>query len=526
MVGIQLRFPLGVYYALTDRARSGPAPEWAPSPVRLVGALLAAAHEIPSDDLNLDRAVLQRLCEAGPPIVHAPLAVTVGEQLRSDPPRTNGEEPAPIHLAILRGASRWAPRNPSLAEMKNVSPRVIGRSRTEVDKGGVATGDRPIAFAWPDLTLDEDEMRRLRRMASDVAWVGTSRSPAIVTVRDRIDLGKFANNTPSWEPQPWGTVLAEAQLRVPTPDLLARFDRSFEARKSSKDRVEPSGQQRPTAGGNLWPYAIEPRAASAAMDPRHWGRFALVALDDENEMVPRAPAAYLVARAFRAALMDTFDERGEGNDAPPLLHGHGGAPHMAIVPLPNVEHANADGTVKGFALIFPHVDRLPTVVEESQTIEAALRGFFPGTKRRRRIEVPHAGSLLIRPVSAGDRLLALSPTRYTAPSRTWTTVTPVVHSRWAKGRDARALAGQVATDCAHVDLPKPEQIEFLRTPGVAAGAHRLVPNAKALREEWRASIQGPRSHLRLVFGEEIVGPLLLGRARHFGVGLMLPQASE
>jgi CRISPR-associated protein Csb2 len=523
MVCIQLSFPLGVYHALTDRARSGPAPEWAPSPVRLIGALLAAAHEVPSEDLDRDRAVLQRLCEAGPPTLHAPLAVAVGEQPKRN--STQGGEPAANHVAVLHGASRWAPRNPSLAEMKNISPRRIGRSRTEVDKGGVATGDRPVAFVWPDLVLDGDEMGRLRRMASDVTWVGTSRSPAIVAVGDRVDLAALGAGTPVWTPLPWSTVLADAHVRTPSPDQLTRFDRSFAGRKARQDRVEPSGLLHPTVSQGLWPYGIgHPRPS--AHDPRHWGRVAFVALDcDASEMIPRAPAAYLIARAFRAALMDAFDERGTGDDAPPLLHGHGDVPHMAIVPLPDVEHANADGTIKGFALAFPHADRLPSVAGESQAIETALRSFFPKAVQRRRIEVRGAGSLSIRPVSAGERPLALSPTRYSAPSRAWATVTPVVHSRWAKGRDVEALARQVAVDCAHVDLPEPERIEFLRAPAVAAGAQRLVPDAKALREEWRASIQGPRSHLRLVFGEEIVGPLMLGRARHFGVGLMLPQAS-
>jgi CRISPR-associated protein Csb2 len=527
MVRVQLRFPLGVYHALADNARGGPTPEWAPSPVRLVGALLAAAHEIPSDDLDLDRAIIQRLCEAGPPTVHAPLAVAAGEQPWRSPasPATPGETTVE-HFAILRGASRWAPRNPSLAEMKGVSPRVVGRSRTEVDKGGVVTGDRPVAFAWPDLALDNEGMSRLRRLASDVAWIGTSRSPVIVTVDDRADLEETDPAALIWTPLPWDTVLADTQMRVPSADQLARFDRSFAERRARRDRAEPSGQLRPTVSRELWPYSVGHRRDPAARNPDHWGRMAFLVLDDESEMTPRVPSTYLVARALRAALMASFEERDAPGDAPGLLHGHDGTPHMAVVPLPNVNHPNADGTVKGFALVFPHGNRLPGVAEESRALESALRGFFPGADDRRRVKVPGAGSLLIRPATASDRSLALSPTRYTAPSRAWATVTPVVHSRWAKGRDAEALAKQVAADCFHVGLPEPEQIELLREPAVLAGAQRLTPPIRDLREEWRSSLQGPHSHLRLTFGEEIAGPLLLGRARHFGVGLMLPAASE
>jgi CRISPR-associated protein Csb2 len=364
-------------------------------------------------------------------------------------------------------------------------------------------------------------------MASDVTWLGTSRSPVIVTVTNRPDLGEFTDSTPCWSPQPWNTVLADAQLRVPTRDLLERFDRSFEARKSSSNRVEPSGQQRPTAGGNLWPYAIEHRGASGALSPRHWGRLAVVALDSESEMTPRTPATYLVARAFRAALMDAFSKRDTNDDAPSVLHGHGEVPHLAIVPLPFAGHRHADGTIRGLALIFPHPDRLPDVAREAQAIEAALEAFFPGAKDRRQINVPGAGSLLIRPLPpSGVRPWALSPARYLGPSQTWTSVTPVVHSRWQKGNGAAALAAQVAADCAHVGLPEPTHVELLRASAVSGGANRLVPRVGKLRDEWRTSLQGPQSHLKVEFGKQVEGPVLLGRARHFGVGLLIPAADE
>ena len=72
MLAFTLRFPLGVYHALAPRPDRHDAAEWAPHPTRLIGALLAAAHEVPSADVDGDRAVLQRLCEAPPPLVYAP----------------------------------------------------------------------------------------------------------------------------------------------------------------------------------------------------------------------------------------------------------------------------------------------------------------------------------------------------------------------------------------------------------------------------------------------------------------------
>jgi CRISPR-associated protein Csb2 len=116
----------------------------------------------------------------------------------------------------------------------------------------------------------------------------------------------------------------------------------------------------------------------------------------------------------------------------------------------------------------------------------------------------------------------LSKLRYVAPARFWATVTPVVHSRWQKGEGTDALAAQVRADCAHVGLPDPVGIERLRTSALCGGGNRVIPVLEDLRPEWRRSAQGPRSHLLLEFDREVVGPILLGKARHFGLGLCLP----
>src|ERR1700689_4678812 len=95
MLRIWIRFPLGVYNALS--ANDGA--EWPPSPLRLVGALLAAAHARHGADTTTDRTLIQRICEAPAPLVVAPDSVAVGE------PIEEGE------VVRLRGVTRWAPRN-------------------------------------------------------------------------------------------------------------------------------------------------------------------------------------------------------------------------------------------------------------------------------------------------------------------------------------------------------------------------------------------------------------------------------
>lgn len=512
MVCVRLEFPLGMYHALSDR---GDRAEWAPSPVRLIGALLAAAAEVPSEDTEADRAVLQLLCDAPPPLIYAPPAVPFQAQME-----TVG--PAPTAVAELRGASRWAPRNPAPSELKKDLPGTKTTNVAEVNKGGVAIGEIPVLMAWPDLDLGAPGRERLRRLLADVAWLGTSRSPVICQLVDEPEREEVPAQVVRWAPLAWDELLADAKVRVPRSDLIREFDLAFEARRAKKDRVESAGLI-PRPSVELWPYEIsDPSRSAGAFDPRHWGRFAVVELDRESEMLPRASGAYLVARALRAALMDAFAERGEAGEAPALLHGHGDHPHLALVPLPFAGRRHGDGRILGFALLYPHPERAGGAEGEARQVEAALRRFLSDADGdRRAIEVPGAGSFLLRPVEAA-RSQTLSKLRYVGPSRRWTTVTPVVHSRWRKGDDEAALAAQVEADCAHVGLPAPVHIERLRTSALRGGGNRVIPEPAKLRPEWRGSMQGPRSHLVLEFDREVVGPIVLGKARHFGLGLCVP----
>ena len=168
---VTVHFPLGVYHA--QSAADFATAEWPPHPVRLIAALTAAAHGRPAADLDAALQAVGVLAAAGPPLIVAPRA--------GDPDKADGR----TRVARLRGASRWAPRNHELAELrggKGISPRDLGRSRAEVHKVGVAIGCTPIKFEWPDLTLDDDVLEVLGELVEEVTVLGTARSPVLVGV--------------------------------------------------------------------------------------------------------------------------------------------------------------------------------------------------------------------------------------------------------------------------------------------------------------------------------------------------------
>jgi CRISPR-associated protein Csb2 len=503
MLRISIRFPLGVYHA---RAAADEA-EWPPNPLRLLGALLAAAHGRHGVDPASERALLQRLCEAPAPLIRAPGSVAVGEAVEAQ------------EAVRLRGATRWAPRNYLTGAL---STRNIGRERAAVSKAGVAVGDRPVVVIWPDLELSAEELERLAALASDVTFVGTTRSPAILEVNDQAD-----EDSPEWTPARLADGFeADVTIRVPDPTTLVAFDRRHAARLSKGAGVQRAGMVPEIAIGVEIPY-VSPRSAKAstrAFDAKWWGEMIVLDVDHKrSEVLPKAPAAYLLARAVRTALLGAFSEVGTPGDAPPILCGRDGEPHCAIVPLPSIWGPRPDGQIRSVALLLPHESRQPDVHVQRMHVEQGLSQLVESRARvpQRFVNIPDAGKIwLSLPGADGAARARWSESAYRGLAKTWVTVTPIVHSRWRKG-GIDGLLRQVIADCAHVGLPAPEEIELLGGAGRKGGAHRLVPLA-AVPRDWRGPLEGPTSHLRISFPRPVRGPLLIGRARHFGLGLCIP----
>jgi len=252
-VRITVRFPLGVYHAQSQA--SFDEPEWPPHPVRLIGALVAAAHSpgrmaASGGPLRQDLALLRKLCDASPPVIGAPEAVPIGQDA--------GEDTA----VLITGATRWAPRNYFTKGR---------REQAGVQKVGVAVGERPIEFAWPALDLEPADAERLSSLASDVSFLGTTRSPVVVEVSDaRSHLG------PVWAPVEGVDAQGARSVAVRVPDAttLEAFDRRHEARRSSKAGVEAATAAVPGIRiGREVAYVHSSALDTSArtIDPQWWG---------------------------------------------------------------------------------------------------------------------------------------------------------------------------------------------------------------------------------------------------------------
>jgi len=506
-VRIDVRFPLGVYHAQSQT--SFDEPEWPPHPVRLIGALVAAAHSPSRMDqsggsLRKDLALLQRLCDASPPLIGAPDAVPIGGNPE--------EDVAPV----VTGATRWAPRN-------YFTKRV--REQAQVQKVGVAVGDRPIRFVWPALDLAPTELKRLSSLASDVSFLGTTRSPVVAAVASE----PSGDLDPVWTPVQGNDAQGARTVAVRVPDstTLDAFDRRHNARRSSKDGIEAATAAVPgiRIGREVtYVHSSTLAAYSRTTDPHWWGEMFVLAIDkDRSEVIPRSAASYLLARAVRTALLSAYESVGWPDEAPAILRGRGAEAHCAIVPLADVWHEGTRGQIKGVALLLPSEQRTASLPQQRVAIELGLASLVGDTNHsaQRYVQIPGSGRIWLRLPNAGEAALkTLLKRTYRTTATAWLSVTPVVHARWRKDPQ-ETLMDQVTRDCSHVGLPAPALVEAIRGSAFPGAATRPTPSNR-VPEAWRKSLGGPSSHLRIIFRSPVAGPVLLGRARHFGLGLFVP----
>ncbi|MGH3991188.1 MAG: type I-G CRISPR-associated protein Csb2, partial [Pseudonocardiaceae bacterium] len=205
---------------------------------------------------------------------------------------------------------------------------------------------------------------------------------------------------------------------------------------------------------------------------------------------------------------------------------------VAIVPLPDVGHRWADGTVRGVALVLPRDEpreHLVTALENWQANGLAVRL----ANRDRPVTF---GAARVVPAEEGwsEFPMPLRRATWCRPARQWISVTPVALDRFVRAlhhptrhdvsdEQAREI---VSRSCVHTGLPEP--VEVVISP---VGLTAAVPRANGRSPHGRAFPRFVAAgsgelkqtvHVALTFAEDIRGPVLLGAGRYLGYGLFLP----
>lgn len=455
MFSLRVEFPSGHYLAACS---DNPAqPEWPPHPARLYSALVAAAYRSSGGMTDARRESLEWLEAQAAPGIFAPAADLLAAPLAYVPPGDRverkgkrGEEKYehPVH--------RW--RQP--------------RHFPEVH----ILGEPFVQYFWHN-SAPQETFAALHEIAQGVTHVGTSHSMALVRPFDLAQDAELANLVPD----DTGTL----SLRTTTAGRLAELNQAYEQR---------NGVRRPLP---VCEALTGYRATRSRHEPVR--RHEMLCLAIEGVRYGLADSQILM-RATRTALMGAMQD-----DAPAALHGHGDSPHLAWLPLADVGHRYASGTIAGIGLALP-------VTLSAQERHVLLQGLA----RLPFVRLPDGREIRLRAIPLGRPVTqTLQQRTWCAPSHVWATISPVVLDRPPRKADEKQVRDALVESLQLAGFPEPEAVEF-STHSVFAGTPYALDFPSAT----------PRFHALVRFPELVAGPIIAGRQRNFGVGFFRPLQAQ
>ena len=245
-----------------------------------------------------------------------------------------------------------------------------------------------------------------------------------------------------------------------------------------------------------------------------WKSFELRDFRQPSGMVRNAMLEWLKAEWSEA---DSDFRRHYGEDlASRLIGGHEpGRPdqpydgqHIAFVPIPTMrESGPSDGLIRRVLVIgFGCETDLARDLFDDAVSNLNGRSLQDNGQRI---------GFLRRAAERGDAVLRLFIKEQT-PCRVWRTVTPIVFTglmRRGRGLESMILR---ALKQAGIDESDVHSVASFSGPIVPKTVHPLDYSVKGYLA------QTPRYHAEVIFKRPVIGPLVIGRGRHSGFGLMLP----
>lgn len=221
-----------------------------------------------------------------------------------------------------------------------------------------------------------------------------------------------------------------------------------------------------------------------------------------------------IANSFRSSLMQLASL--DGVKLSCLLAKDNRSNHLAYVPLIYAGSDWSDGLISGCGVGVPH----DITVDEEMILGRLLN-------RLTSISLRGESRSVAQTTAKADRSFTLTPSRWSRPSRSWATVTPM-EFRWPKGRlndlslsrdQLIDLGNQVRQFCEWSSLPTPTQIDFDPQPWFRGStlAQKFISS-----NHLKGRQSGYMSHVKLMFDSPVRGPLVLGRGANFGIGVFSP----
>lgn len=336
-----------------------------------------------------------------------------------------------------------------------------------------------VTWLWP--IVSDENVPELQRIVREVSYIGSSRGPVLATA--------YLSDAP----------LPSTAL-VPDDEGSERIRGLYRGRLDELERAYQRGERpRPT-------QTVRYTRLSEAKVISPWGQLIPLRRTKGQPLYVRDSA--IAAEAVRRAIMQHLPDA-----APSSLTGHdasGGSlrdTHLAVVPLPRIGDQFADGEILGVGLLLP---RFLSDADYNALIGAlgawlASGGIVDLAPIRWAMEIAH-----------GDNRVSLRDSRYSGGAANWASVTPIVFDRHPR----RSLGTEdvVRSMCRDVGLPEPLKVETSPSAWMMGAADSRTHRFGGRDYLSRSYV----AHLRIQWSREVPGPILLGRGRYFGLGVMLP----
>lgn len=553
MIALRLRFPVGRYHATPwGRHVNEAAIAWPPEPVRILRALIACHHR-KADKTQFSDDALADLIDALAgelPIYRLPQAVHA---------HTRHYMPAPVKTTLVFDAFvRFDAEEPLIVGWPGLS--LSREQRAHLDHLAARLGYLGRAESWVDAEVFEwsGDDANAKPLNHDSEGNGQASAPEFqlvslyapmspdtyLTRRKQLIDDERKRRLASWtkKGQPTDKAL-EKDMR----DFLATLpERLASALAVDTSDLHAAGWSDPPAYRRVLYAAAQPasvwrgarRRTTSTRPAPTVARFVLA-----GRPRPRIEDAVKIGELMRLAALAQFGwtkDEGTGRsraNAPPVISGRGPdnrplreADHRHAFWLP--EDADGDGEIDHIVVFardgFDHeirgrLDRLTRLWIERSGGRGEEEGTAPGSRQEWRLALEGFG--IPQDFCAASRLLGRS--------QTWESVTPFLAAGHLK---AGGYPAEIRRLIARRGLPEPLEIAFLRprssnVPAANASYDKDIGVCvngrlrRAVHFHRFRSRGGERqpdtmgTFLRLRFAEPIEGPLALGNACHFGLGL-------
>ena len=349
----------------------------------------------------------------------------------------------------------------------------------------------PLFVVYSDIVLEDDEYAMLNSMLPAMQHLGRAESPCLVDVVD-------TPCDPNCVPLEAGADPGDRDL----VDMLAPkidckiFPVSHDSMSARPDDLHKNKLIDPPAG--RWVrYVYAP--VSHARTLRAQRRVDVVRFALTGNLLPDVRQALRVGRAARSAVLSKLSVPSE------TLTGHGadGQPargHHHALFLPTAER---DAT---------RIDHLTVVARAG--FDAAEREALLQLKKLFAYNVPDV-NLVFESAGALEDFSGIL-----GGSPVWKTLTPVIFTKHAKyrrdGRVVDSLESQIVSEAKRRYGYDVRQVDLLRTVGRYRPLEFSLPRMHGRHTEQAFGV-------RVEFEHEVKGPLSLGYASHYGMGLFEPE---